>query len=686
MSDTERLIVLLEARLDQFDKAMRQAEGRGRATFEKLQSGAYKSTSAIEKRMTEAAKAMGKSLEDVFGKGREWSSRAAMNADFREFLTAKDRADALRASLDPLFAATMRLERAEAELGAALKAGAISAQEHAQAVRLAKSAYDDQVSAIGKVGKATGLAGWQIQQLGMNVQDVAVQLAAGARFTTVFAQQGSQMLSVLGPWGVALGTIAAVALPLLGAALASVTGEVRTFDDAIGSAETSIRALRDAAGVWTAGGLVDLRDKYGLVNAELVRFVDLQRQAAERQAMTDIRDAMRALAEETESWNGILENGLADLFPGIAGQVNHLAAAMRDMQSATTFEDQLAAATRLRVKLLDVTGGIGAMTAEQFAFYQKVVQSEDALRQLADAAPKAGWLAGMIGQAETLAAKLWEGVRARAALSDGATTDAAGNATEFAPGSRARSRPKRAPSGEGGVDWGGSESSGAGSGGSGGAASVIDGLIADLQTEREVVEAWYEESLAAINGATEAQLAAIGGRHEAIERLEREHQERLRGIKDDGQKTQLESYLGYGSAFLSALGSVNQKALKVSQAFAAAEAWVSTLRGAAKELEKGTFGFASAMAVIAKGAGFVAAIRGVSAGGSSTSASGGASSSGASSSNTTSSAGADTAASGPLAVLMRGIDPKALFTGQMVIDIYEAIAKEAGARGAAFVV
>lgn len=673
--DTERLIVLLEARLDQFDKAMKQAEGRGRATFEKLQGGAYKSASAIEKRM----QALGDTVDRVFGKGKEWSSRAAMNADFREFLTAKDRADALRASLDPLFAATMRLERAEADLNAALRAGAMDAQEHAAALRLARAAHDDQVTAIGKVGKATGLAGWQIQQLGMNLQDVAVQMAAGARWTTVFAQQGSQMLSVLGPWGVAIGTVAAVALPLLGAALASVTGETRSFKDAIGAAENSIRALRDAAGVWTAEGLVELRDKYGLVNAELVRFVDLQRQAAERQAMTDIRDAMKALAEETESWNGILVNGLADIFPGIAGQVNHLADALRDMQGARTFEEQLEAATRLRLKLLEVTGGIGQMTDEQFAFYQRVAQSEDALRQLADSAPKAGWLAGMIGQAETLAAKLWDGVRARAALSGEAATDAAGNATGFEPGSRARSRPARAPSGEGGVDWGVSDTSKGGSGGGGGASGIIDSLIADLQTEREVVQAWYDESLAAITSATEAQLAAIGGRHEALERLEREHQERLRGIKEEGQQSQLESYLGYGSAFLSAIGSVSQKALKVSSAFAAAEAWISTLRGAAKELEKGVFGFSSAMAVISKGAAFVASIRAVRPGASASAVS-------ASGSSSSSSASADTTAastSGPLQVLMRGIDPKALFTGQMVVDLYEALAKEAGARGVA---
>lgn len=62
------------------------------------------------------------------------------------------------------------------------------------------------------------------------------------------------------------------------------------------------------------------------------------------------------------------------------------------------------------------------------------------------------------------------------------------------------------------------------------------------------------------------------------------------------------------------LGTTNKKALKLSQQFAAAEAWISTLKGAAKALEQGTFGFAQAAAIIAKGAAFVSAIKGTSEG------------------------------------------------------------------------
>lgn len=162
---------------------------------------------------------------------------------------------------------------------------------------------------------------------------------------------------------------------------------------------------------------------------------------------------------------------------------------------------------------------------------------------------------------------------------------------------------------------------------SGGGASRIEQLMADLQTQSEIVDEWYQESLDLINNATDAQLEAIGGRHAAIERLEAEHRARMRGIEEEGEKGTLETMLGYGAQMLTGLGAINKKALKIGQAFAAAEAWVSTLKGAAKELEKGTFGFASAALVISKGAAFVAAIKGVSESGGSGSVGKGASTS-----------------------------------------------------------
>lgn len=168
-------------------------------------------------------------------------------------------------------------------------------------------------------------------------------------------------------------------------------------------------------------------------------------------------------------------------------------------------------------------------------------------------------------------------------------------------------RPQSAPND---IDFGlPSTGGGGGGGGSNPMTARIEALVESLKTESEIVAAWYEESLEALNAASEAELEALGGKHEAIERLEEEHQKRLAGIRDMGNQWSLSSALEGGAEVLNAMGAFNKKATKIAGVFSAAQALISTYQGAAAELKKGTFGFASAAAVIAKGIGFVAAIK-----------------------------------------------------------------------------
>lgn len=174
-------------------------------------------------------------------------------------------------------------------------------------------------------------------------------------------------------------------------------------------------------------------------------------------------------------------------------------------------------------------------------------------------------------------------------------------------------RPESAPND---IDFGlGDGGGGGGGGGSNPMTARIEALVESLKTESEIVAAWYEESLAALNAASEAELEALGGKHEAIERLEEEHQKRLSEIREMGNQWSLQSALAGGAEILGAMGAFNKKALKAASIFSAAQALISTYEGAAKELKKGTFGFARAAAVIAKGLAFVAAIKSAGSGG-----------------------------------------------------------------------
>jgi hypothetical protein len=136
-------------------------------------------------------------------------------------------------------------------------------------------------------------------------------------------------------------------------------------------------------------------------------------------------------------------------------------------------------------------------------------------------------------------------------------------------------------------------------------------LTEGLMNEQEVVAAWYESGRETLNQALSAELLTRQEYAAQMERLEEEHQKRLAAIKEAGADWGLQAVLSGSAEILGAMGDMNKKALKISKVFAAAEAFVSTMQGAAAALKQGVFGFAQAAAVIAKGMGFVAAIKGV---------------------------------------------------------------------------
>ena len=98
---------------------------------------------------------------------------------------------------------------------------------------------------------------------------------------------------------------------------------------------------------------------------------------------------------------------------------------------------------------------------------------------------------------------------------------------------------------------------------------------------------------------------------------------------------------------------------------------MSTYKGAAKELEKGTFGFAAAAAVIAKGLSFVAAIRSVNSNGG-----GGVVGRGAAATQ------AAPASAPPQVISIRGLDPSQQYSGEAVIGLVDEVQKELKNRGA----
>jgi hypothetical protein len=201
------------------------------------------------------------------------------------------------------------------------------------------------------------------------------------------------------------------------------------------------------------------------------------------------------------------------------------------------------------------------------------------------------------------------------------------NPSALAPGSSPRPGQRGVDSAAFGDDGGGG---GRGGGGGGGAikdlfAERLKALQEGLQTEAEVVAEWYDEGLTTLQDALDRKMITEQEYRDLRERLEKEHQDRLSGIRKMGNDSAVNMALGAGQEILSAIGQTNEKALKIAKVFGAAQALISAYQGAAEAL-KLPFpkNIAAAAAVLAKGIGFANSIRSVNSGGGGGSSGGGA--------------------------------------------------------------
>jgi hypothetical protein len=156
----------------------------------------------------------------------------------------------------------------------------------------------------------------------------------------------------------------------------------------------------------------------------------------------------------------------------------------------------------------------------------------------------------------------------------------------------------------------------------------LESLLEGMQTEREVLEAWYAEGTLTLEEALAQRLITEQEYLEARSRLEEEYARQSNQIEEMRNDRNIDVVTDGLNSILTAASSGNEKIMRVQRAFSAGMAWIDTLTGAAKMLRNGTFGFAQAAAVIAKGSAFVAAINSTSSGskGAASGASGGSSS------------------------------------------------------------
>lgn len=123
----------------------------------------------------------------------------------------------LEGALDPLSQATQRYQRDVARVQLAVDKGAVSQERATQTLVRLREQYDRATANAGRFAAAQNTAsrsgrsmGVAIQQAGYQVGDFAVQISSGTNPLRAFIQQGTQMVSMFGPWGAVIGAAGAV--------------------------------------------------------------------------------------------------------------------------------------------------------------------------------------------------------------------------------------------------------------------------------------------------------------------------------------------------------------------------------------------------------------------------------------------------------------------------------------------
>ncbi|OOY23437.1 hypothetical protein BMI91_13160 [Thioclava sediminum] len=364
--------------------------------FDDLRSGLLQTTVAAEHLRGEQA---------MLARQTEEASRAATQE--------ANALNALRAKYDSVYASSEQYARALSEIQQLEDAGAMSAVKAAQAREVAAQSLLAAGAANDRFAKSARVSGHETAYMAAQFNDIGVMMAAGQNPFVLALQQGtqvSQMLNGLGGRAAILRTLAAgftsminpvslvtIGVIAAGAALVQWMGSgkeaTKSFADSLSDAESKITALRNATDALAGHNLRNLRQEYGAVNAALDAHLERLRKVAEIEAamangdmVASIRDA---LTSDGNPFTGDID-AVARAFDTSSDRARTFLGLMKDIQSARTFDDQLAAITKLRQEVESTTGGLDKAEGGARGVLAQLIRAEDAAMKLKAASEGSG--------------------------------------------------------------------------------------------------------------------------------------------------------------------------------------------------------------------------------------------------------------------------------------------------------
>lgn len=300
-----------------------------------------------------------------------------------------------------------RLETEIKQLNKALNAGRLSENAYRKGMqqvngelllfqqRAAKAAKVERRfgTAAATGGKSMNRFNVALQQGGFQLQDFAVQLQSGTSFFTAFGQQGSQFAGIFGPQGAVIGAIIAVGSALGGFALATlkVEKDTRSLQDTLDDLTKSVSEYADAMGAARDSSAAATKE-FGFTSSILQSVIEDFKTLARIEAFEDLGASVSKLrSEHISGFESDIENikdllRLEGAFAAAGADVAQFDSLLKNLEnSSLSLGERLSSAMSLKDILLENSGGINQMEADQKSFYNSLlvsIQQMEVLRGL----------------------------------------------------------------------------------------------------------------------------------------------------------------------------------------------------------------------------------------------------------------------------------------------------------------
>lgn len=589
--------------------------------------------------------------------------------------------DKLRKSIDPLYARSKRYEAAVQQLNAALKSGAITQTQYTTDLEKAAMTMGLVEHQTENYNRVVRTSRFHTANLAAQFNDIGVMMASGQSPFILAVQQGTQISQVLGSMGgtakqqfgalaaglrtmvspmslLTIGIIAgAAALVQWGISAFSAEEKTKTFDDALGELKTSIT---DIEGVITKlnSPFYELIEQFGTGAAKVQGLYADMLKLSELEAMQNLSTAVSSLNSEFEGLTTRMERLLNIRAQGFEGDVvwerqvrklneefgltveqgELIYAAFEKLRNASGVRDQQEAAQSLFEALERAYGSVEAIPPEMLkaaratletaihaaSLEKKMVDAKTATDNLVEVSFGPDWLNTAITQAATLATTLWDAVAAKAAAEGGAFVDERGAPTSIRPGSRGRKAPPR-PSMD--ADLGPEDKKTGGGRSEDSFERELERLQESLMTQTELEIANHLERQEILQQALDQRLITQAEYQEAMEELNRQHNDRLAEMDVYRYGSTLQQAEAFFGDMAAAMAGGNDKMQRLARAFGAIEALINAWRAYAQVIADPSLPWFAklpkALAVLAAGMGAVNAIKGGGGGGGGRSAPGG---------------------------------------------------------------